>query len=99
MKIETEIESRNPNGARRAAPVGTPTRALVVEDEESMCGLIKEALGAANIEAVTLTRSAEAAGPFQEEKFDVILVDLGAPPGNGNARVKKIRSSGLNQKN
>ena len=55
MKIETEIESRYPNGARRAAPSGTPTRALVVEDEESMCGLIKEALGAANIEAVTLT--------------------------------------------
>jgi two-component system chemotaxis response regulator CheY len=98
MKIETEIESRYPNGARRAAPSGTPTRALVVEDEESMCGLIKEALGAANIEAVTLTRSAEAAGPFQKEKFDVILVDLGATTGNGNALVKKIRSSGLNRK-
>src|ERR1700687_4982986 len=98
MKIETEIESRNQNNARRAAPAGTSTRALVVEDEESMCGLIKEALAAANIDAVTLTRSAEAAGPFQEEKFDVILVDLGAPTGNGNALVKKIRSSGLNRK-
>jgi two-component system chemotaxis response regulator CheY len=98
MKIETEIESRIQGGARKAAPVGTPTRALVVEDEESMCGLIKEALGAANIEAVTLTRSAEAAGPFQEEKFDVILVDLCAPTANGNALVKKIRSSAFNRK-
>jgi two-component system chemotaxis response regulator CheY len=97
MKIETEIESRKPNGGRRAAPVGTPTRALVVEYEESMCGLIKEALAAANIDAVTLARSAEAAGTFQEEKFDVIVVDLGAPTADGNALVKKIRSSGLNQ--
>jgi two-component system chemotaxis response regulator CheY len=98
MKIETEIESRNQNGARRAAPSGTPTRALVVEYEDSMCELIKEALGAANIEAVTLARSAEAAGQFQEEKFDVILVDLGAPRENGNALVKQIRSSGFNRK-
>ena len=98
VKIETESESRNQNGARRAAPSGTPTRALVVEYEESMCVLIKEALGAANIEAVTLARSAEAASQFQEEKFDVILVDLGAPRENGNALVKQIRSSGFNRK-
>jgi two-component system, chemotaxis family, chemotaxis protein CheY len=97
MKIETELESRNPNGARRAAPSGTPTRALVVEYEESMCVLIKEALGAANIETVTLTRSAEDAGQFQEEKFDVILVDLGAPTASGNALVKQFRSSGFNR--
>jgi two-component system chemotaxis response regulator CheY len=98
MKIETEIESRNQNGARGSAPGGTPTRALVVEDEESMCALIKEALGAANIEAVTLTRSAEAAGQFRDEKFDVIVVDLGTPPANGNALVQRIRSSGFNRK-
>ena len=98
MKIETEIESRNQSGARRAAPSGMPTRALVVEDEESMCALIKDALGAANIEGVTLTRSAEASGQFQKEKFDVILVDLGAPTANANALVKQIRSSGFNRK-
>jgi two-component system chemotaxis response regulator CheY len=97
MKIETEIESRNKNSAHGQKPSGTPTRALVVEYEESMCVLIKEALGAANIEAVTLTRSAEAAGQFQGEKFDVILVDLGAPMTNGNALVTQIRSSGFNQ--
>jgi two-component system chemotaxis response regulator CheY len=98
MKIETEIESRNQSGVRRAAPGGTPTRALVVEDEEAMCALIKEALAAANIEPVTLTRSAEAAGHFQEEKFDVILVDLGSSTANGNVLVKKIRTSGFNRK-
>src|ERR1700694_5323909 len=98
MKIETESESRNPNGARGVTPSGTPTRALVVGDEEAMCALIKETLGATNIEAVTLTTSAEAAAQFQEEKFDVILVDLCAPPVDAIKLVRGIRLSGFNRK-
>jgi DNA-binding response OmpR family regulator len=98
MKIETESESRNQNGARGGKPSGTPTRALVVGDEEAMCALIKETLGAANIEAVTLTTSAEAAAQFQEEKFDVILVDLCAPPVDATKLVRGIRLSGFNRK-
>ncbi len=98
MKIETEIDSRNQNAARTGTPGGLPTRALVVEDEESMCALIKEALGAANIEAVTLIRSAEAATQFRREKFDVILVDLCAPPVEGTKLVRDIRLSNFNRK-
>jgi CheY-like chemotaxis protein len=98
MKIETEIESRNQNGARGGTPVGKTTRALVVETEESMCELIKEALGAANIGAITVVRNAEAADQFQEEKFNVIIVDVGGPPASGNALVQRIRSSGFNRK-
>jgi DNA-binding response OmpR family regulator len=98
MKIETESESRNQNGARGAAPSGTPTRALVVGDEEAMCALIKESLGAANVEEVTLTTSAGADTKYQEEKFDVILVDLCAPPVDGTKLVKGIRLSGFNRK-
>jgi two-component system chemotaxis response regulator CheY len=98
MKIETEIESRNQNGARRGKAGGTPTRALVVGDEEAMCALIKETLGTANIEAVTLTTSAEAAAQFQGEKFDVILVDLCAPPVDATKLVHGIRLSGFNRK-
>jgi DNA-binding response OmpR family regulator len=97
MKIETESESRNQNGAR-GTPSGTPTRALVVGDEEAMCALIKETLGAAKIDAVTVATSAEAATQFQEEKFDVILVDLCAPPVDAANLVRGIRLSGFNQK-
>lgn len=96
MKIETG--SRNQTGAGGGAATGPSTRALIVEPEESMCVLIKEALGTANIEAVTVARTAEDAGQFQKEKFDVILVDLGGPPANGNALVQKIRSSSFNRK-
>jgi len=98
MKIETESESRNQNGTRGGTPSGTPTRALIVVDEEGMCALIKETLGAANIEAVTLTASAEAAAQFQEKKFDVILVDLCAPPVDPSKLVRGIRLSGFNRK-
>jgi DNA-binding response OmpR family regulator len=98
MKIETESESRNQNSTRGTAPSGAPTRALVVGDEEAMCALIKETLGAANIEAVTLTASAEAAARFQEGKFDVILVDLCVPPVNATKLVQGIRLSGFNRK-
>jgi two-component system chemotaxis response regulator CheY len=98
MKIETENESSNQNGARAAAPSGAPTRALVVGDEEAMCALIRETLAAANIDAVTLTASAEAAAQFQEVKFDVILVDLCAPPADATELVQAIRRSGFNRK-
>jgi len=97
MKIETESESRNQSGAH-GKPSGTPTRALVVGDEEAMCALIKETLVAAQIEAVTLATSAEAAGQFQGEKYDVILVDLCVPPVDAAKLVQGIRLSGFNQK-
>jgi DNA-binding response OmpR family regulator len=97
MKIDTESESRNENGARGREPSGRPTRALVVGDEEAMCALIRETLGAANIEAVTLAASTEAAALFQQEKFDVILVDLCAPPMDGAKLVQGIRLSGFNR--
>ena len=98
MKIETISEYRNQNGAREGAPSGLPTRALVVGDEEAMCSLIRETLGVANIEAVTMATSVEAAAQFQERKFDVILVDLCAPPVDPFQLVRGIRQSGFNQK-
>jgi len=98
MKLETESESRNRDGARGAAPIGPPTRALVVGDEEAMCALIKETLESTDIEAVTLTASAQAADHFQDTKFDVILVDLCAPPVEANKLVQRMRHFGFNRK-
>lgn len=97
MKIEAERESRNQNGARAAPPSGTPTRALVVGDEETMCALIKETLGAAEIEAVTLTTSSMASARFHDQKFDVILVDLCVPPVDAFKLVREIRLSDFNR--
>jgi DNA-binding response OmpR family regulator len=98
MKIETLSGFRNRNGARGEAPTGPRTQALVVGDEEAMCALIKETLGAVNIEAGTFSASADAATRLQERKFDVIVVDLCAPPVDPSKLVKGIRQSGFNQK-
>lgn len=97
MKNETDIESRQQRGVRVAAPSGMPTRALVVGDEEAMCALIRETLGAANIDAVSLTTSTEASGRFQDRKYDVILVDLCVPPVDAFELVREIRLSGFNR--
>jgi two-component system chemotaxis response regulator CheY len=98
MKAETEIEPRKKDGARGRTPSGARTRALVIEDEPAMPSLLKEALGAADIEAFTLVNSAEADTRFQKEKFDVILVDASTSSENGSKLVQKIRSSGFNLK-
>jgi DNA-binding response OmpR family regulator len=96
-KVQTEIESRKQGGANQPAPATKPTRALLVEDEEFMCSLIKEALGAASIDAVTSKKSPESAVYFLGEKFDVILVDECAPPMDSISLVREIRLSKINR--
>jgi two-component system chemotaxis response regulator CheY len=98
MKIATVSESRSQNRARPGAPGTAHTRALIVGDEETMCSLIKETLIAASIENVTLTPSVEAAAQFQARKFDVIIVDLCAPPVDAIKLVRGIRLSGFNKR-
>ncbi len=98
MAVETAIEPRRKNDARRRTPNVTHTRALVVGKDPAMCRLIKEALGTADIHVVTLMNSAEAAERIQEEKFDVILLDVKAPSEVEAKMVQKIRGSGFNQK-
>jgi CheY-like chemotaxis protein len=98
MKIETEIESRQKNGSPARGSSPTHIRALVIDDDPAMSLLIKTALGAAEIEPVILVTSAEAAVRFQQEKFDVILVDVDEPAGQGGILVREFRKSGFNRK-
>ncbi len=72
-------------------------RALVVDGEPAMCQLIREVLLSANIDAVTLARTAEADGHLEGQKFDVILVDLSAESTDGFELTRKIRGSGFNR--
>ena len=97
MKLETERESRNKDLTRAKGPHVTPRRALVVEDEPGMCALIEEVLGSADIEAVTPSKSADADGHIQVQKFDVVLIGLCTPSADGIELVRKIRKSGFNR--
>jgi DNA-binding response OmpR family regulator len=97
MKIETGSEPRNYVSAGSRPLDVAAKRALVVDEEPAMCALIQEVLASAGIETVSLAKSDDANAHFQEEKFDVILVDVCAPSETGIELIRKLRKSGFNQ--
>jgi DNA-binding response OmpR family regulator len=71
-------------------------RAMVVDDDPIMRGLIRDVLGAAGIVGITETESAEGACGLLAERFDVLLIDLSGESCIGIDLVRKIRGSGIN---
>jgi CheY-like chemotaxis protein len=72
-------------------------RALVVDDERAICDLIQKVLISAGIEALTLTRSAEAPGLLEEGKFDVVFLDLHMPSPDGIELARQMRRTASNR--
>jgi DNA-binding response OmpR family regulator len=72
-------------------------RALIVDDESEMCEFFQGVLNATGIDVVCLTKSAEAVAYLQDEKFDVILLDLRMPTPDGVALARLTRESGFNR--
>lgn len=72
-------------------------RALVVDDEPVICDLIGKVLIAAGMEALTLTRSAEAPDLLDEGKFDVVFLDLHMASPDGIELARLMRSSRFNR--
>jgi two-component system, NtrC family, response regulator PilR len=72
-------------------------QALVVDDEPAICDLIREVLLSIGLDALAVTKSAEAQSHFRGQKFDVILLDLRMPPPDGLELARSIRASGFNQ--
>jgi two-component system chemotaxis response regulator CheY len=72
-------------------------RALVVDDEQATCDLIQKVLYAAGVDALTLTRSAQAASFLEEGKFDLVFFDqhMGSPDGMELSR--EMRRAGSNR--
>jgi len=97
MKTEIGPEPRYKSATRGKRRSASKVRALVVEDTPSMRVVIEEAFGAAEIRPVTFVTSLNAEARFQHEKFDMILVDVCAPPEDGRSLVRKIRDSGYNR--
>jgi DNA-binding response OmpR family regulator len=69
----------------------------VVDDEPAVCRLIEDVMNAAGMKALTLTRSADAAGYLRDEKFDLVLVDLRMPSPDGVEVARQARRSGFNR--
>lgn len=74
-----------------------PRRGLIVDDEPLVCQMIEKVLNSAGMEALTLTRSAEAPEFLGEGKFDVVFLDLHMPCPDGIELARQMRSSRFNR--
>jgi CheY-like chemotaxis protein len=72
------------------------SRALIVDDELAESDLIKSVLGAAGIDALSLSTGTAAAVHLRDEKFAVAVFDLRMPAPNGIDLARQMRASGIN---
>jgi DNA-binding response OmpR family regulator len=72
-------------------------RALVVDDEPATCELIQKILYAAGVDALTLTRSGQAASFLEEGKFDMVFFDLHMGSPDGIELSREMRRTGSNR--
>lgn len=68
-------------------------RALVVDDDPAVCETLRKVLVSAGLEALTLTRSTEAASFLEEGKFDLVLLDLHMEAPDGIELARQMRES------
>jgi len=74
-----------------------PSRALVVDDDTSICGMIHGVLIGAGIEALVLNRSEGVEEQLRREKFAVAMFDLCMPAPDGLELARHARKIGINQ--
>lgn len=73
-------------------------RALVVDDEQATCDLIQKVLYAAGVDALTMTRSGQAATFLEEGKFDMVFFGLHMGSPDGIELSREMRRGGSNRK-
>jgi DNA-binding response OmpR family regulator len=72
-------------------------RVLIVDDEAVICEMVGKVLASAGMEALTLTRSTEAAGLLCEGRFDMVFLDLHMAAPDGLEIARQMRRSGWNR--
>ena len=70
------------------------TRILVIEDDQALARGILYALENEGWEAVHAPTLGEGAGQLREREFDLLLLDVLLPDGNGFDLCRQIRSTG-----
>ncbi len=71
----------------------TPIRILVVEDDDIGQFLIKKMIDDLGYESSIVSNGMEALSILENEKFDIIIMDIEMPILNGFETTKRIRSS------
>jgi CheY-like chemotaxis protein len=72
-------------------------RALIVDDEPTVCEFIHNILSSAGLPVLALTNSNQAATYLHDENFTVALFDLRMPAPDGSELTRQARGSGINQ--
>ena len=80
-------------GPRTDAPA--PRRVLVVEDEAKVAEALRHGLESEGYEAIVSSTAADARARLHDTPFDVVLLDLGLPDGDGLQVLTHMRKRGL----
>jgi len=72
-------------------------RGLIVDDETAVCEMVGRVLTSAGMEALTLTKSADAPGLLSGGKFDVVFLDLHMAAPDGIELARQMRGSRWNR--
>ena len=75
------------------------TKILLVEDDKSIIEKLEELLNGEGFQVVTAQRQAQALILLEEEKFDLILLDISLPDGSGYAICSAAKAATLDNKN
>src|SRR5215217_1176543 len=69
-------------------------RILCLEDDKDSCALLALILGSEDYEVVTVETIAEASTLIKSESFDLLIVDVILPEGNGIDFCREVRAGG-----
>jgi signal transduction histidine kinase/CheY-like chemotaxis protein len=98
VKRELAVEEPEPQPAIVSAQVAggvSPTRLLVVDDEDFVRELLRDILDCENCEVAVAQDGTEALALFREREFDGVFTDVGMPGMSGWELAREIRQ--LNQ--
>jgi len=91
IKRESVEETFEPALALTAAATLTPTRLLVVDDEDFVRDLLREILEGENCDVELAEDGTEALALFREREFDGVFTDVGMPGMSGWELAREIR--------
>jgi len=72
-------------------------RGLIIDGDPAVCGVLGKVLISAGIDAVTLTRSSDAAELLRQERFTAVFLDLYLTAPDSFEIVQQMRHSGWNR--
>ena len=97
IELPVDISALRPTRSETAPhptmPVSLRPRVLVVDDEEHIRDVLKEALENDGIDAETASNGKEGREILERERFDLLLLDIKMPLRDGLSLMRELRSS------